>query len=118
MLLALEHRTNSYVQFITVILLFLFVVLITFVTLKVISRIQKGQSYGSNIEVIESRAVANGKFLQIVRAGDKYILIAVGKDEISMLTELDADSLMLASDTEKKDTGFASVFDRIKNMNK
>ncbi len=116
MLLAVTTRTSSFAQFLIVLLLFFVVILLTYGTLRIIGRIQKGQSAGSNIEVIETRAVANGKYLEIVRAGKRYFLIAVGKDEIHTVSELSEEEIEMRSPGETDSLSFASVFDRIKNI--
>lgn len=79
---------DGYLQFMTVLLLFLFVLAVTYVATRWIAGYQKGKSAGSNIELIETARIAPNKYLQLVRAGSKYLLIAVGKDEIHMLAEL------------------------------
>ena len=50
-------------------------------------RVYKKQTYNKNIEVVESYRIAPSKFIAIVRTGSKYLVIGVGKDEISKLSE-------------------------------
>ena len=53
MLLAITSRTDSYLQFLTVLLLFVFVLVITYFTTRWIARYQKVKSNADNLEVIE-----------------------------------------------------------------
>jgi flagellar protein FliO/FliZ len=46
-----------------------------------------------NMELKETLRISNNKYLQIVRAGDKYLVMAVCKDTVTMLTELTEDEL-------------------------
>ncbi|MCR5503366.1 MAG: flagellar biosynthetic protein FliO [Lachnospiraceae bacterium] len=117
MLLATTRGTDSVLQFITVLLLFFFVLLITWVTVRIIARWQKGQTAGGNIEIIETRSVGNNKFLAIVRVGSRYLLVALGKDEVNMLTELDPDDLVPGKE-ETEAPSFASILDKVKNLKK
>ena len=93
MLLTGTGRTDSYLQFLTVLILFVFVQRITWVTTRWIANYQKGRALSGNLEVVETLRITGNKFLQIVRAGKKYLVIAVGKDEIHMLTELTEDEV-------------------------
>lgn len=118
LLTAIGNRTNSVLQFVTVSLIFIFVIVITWGTTKWIAKIQKGQMTGGvNIEVIETQRINTDQYLQIVRAGNKYVLIAVGKTETHMITELSEDELIFEND-ETKNVDFASVLEKFKATNK
>ncbi len=118
MLLAITSRTDSYLQFLTVLLLFVFVLVITYFTTRWIARYQKVKSNANNLEVIETCRISSNKYLQIVRVGTKYVLIAIGKDEVHMLTELSEEELMLIADHEQQQMDFSKVFADVKNLGK
>jgi flagellar protein FliO/FliZ len=66
-----------------------------------------------NLELIETLKITNNKYVQILRAGkDKYLVIGVGKDEISRLGELTENEVKLLSEdaSEEKDT-FRNILD-------
>jgi len=119
MLLSTFDGTNSVLHFLTLLLIFVFIIAVTYFTVRWMSKIGQGQSKYSNIEVIETRRITNNKFLQIIKAGDKYLLIGVGKDEISMISELNEDSLDLESGVSS-DVGmnFSSLLDKARNLTK
>lgn len=71
------------------------------------------QSGTKNIQVIETYRIAPNKYIQIVRVGTKYVAIAVGKEEISPLTELEESDLQLSQPADLDNPSFAKVF---KNM--
>ncbi|MGN1179867.1 MAG: flagellar biosynthetic protein FliO [Suilimivivens sp.] len=108
---------DSYLQFITVLILFVFVLGITYMTTRWIANYQKGRAAGSNLEVIETMRVTGNKYLQIVRAGEKYLVIAVGKDEIHMLTELSGDELLLSKEPDARELDFKSILEKLKKQN-
>lgn len=85
---------NSFAQFLTVLIVFLVVLALTAVTTRFIANYQKTVGAGSNIEVIESTQVQAGKYIQIVRIGEKYMAIAVCKDTITTICEVDASQLV------------------------
>lgn len=79
---------DSYVQLITVLVVFVVVLAITAVVTKYIARYQKAQGAGSNIEVLETVQIAAGKYIQLIRLGRTYAAIAVCKDTVTMLCQV------------------------------
>ena len=112
----LTGRVDSAAQFITVLFLFVIVLIITAVTTRWIAGYQKQQNLNSNIEVIDTQRVANGKYIQIVRVGEKYIAIAVCKDTVAMLTEVQKEQLILNRNQDGTEAGFGDMFDKIKKI--
>jgi len=111
---------KSVVQFATVLLLFVFVLFITWATTRWIAKIQKVQSVskGRNLELIEGINLGNGKYAQILRTGSKYIVVGIGKDEVSLLAELNADELNLEESPGNEALTFSAVFERAKSLGK
>lgn len=114
MLLSVTTRIDSYLQFMTVLILFVFVLVITYFVTKWIARYQQGRAGDGNLEVIETCKLTSNKYVQIVRAGEKYLVIAVGKDEVHMLSEVSEDQLCLHKMEQRQNADFASVFDKMK----
>ena len=116
-ILTASGSLESFVQFITILLLFLFVLIITYVVTRWVSGIQKIQMTGKNMELVETMRISNSKYLQIVRTGEKYLVIAVCKDTVTMLSELSADEISLSSETEENSLSFREILDKIKHPN-
>lgn len=116
MVLTAAGSLDSFVQFITILFLFLFVLVITYVVTRWVSGIQKGQMTGKNMEIIETMRISNSKYFQIVRAGDKYLVVAVCKDTVTMLTELSADEISLSGDVVGKNLSFREILDKMKHQ--
>lgn len=116
-ILTASGSLESFVQFITILLLFLFVLIITYVVTRWVSGIQKIQMTGKNMELVETMRISNSKYLQIVRTGEKYLVIAVCKDTVTMLSELSADEIFLSSETEENSLSFREILDKIKHPN-
>lgn len=83
------------------------------------AKIQKSQFRNSNIEVIETFRLSNTKYIQIVKLGGKYVAIAVGKDTVNFLTELEEEELDLTK-PENKTTNleFQEILKKVKDMNR
>lgn len=116
-ILTASGSLESFVQFITILLLFLFVLVITYVVTRWVCGIQKIQMTGKNMELVETMRISNSKYLQIVRTGEKYLVIAVCKDTVTMLSELSADEISLSSETEENSLSFREILDKIKHPN-
>ncbi len=92
-LAVVTDRAESITQFLTVILVFVLVLALTYFTTRFVGNYQKARSVNRNFEVIETYRVTNGKYLQIVKIGEKYVVIGIGKDNITSICELSADDI-------------------------
>lgn len=118
-LLTESGQVDSFVQFVTVLLLFLVVLVITYGVTRWISGIQKTQMVGRNMEIVDTMRISSSKYLQIVRAGEKYLVIAVCKDTVTMLAEIPKESLELQDNSQMNGyyPGFREILEKIKNQN-
>lgn len=110
----LTGRVDSAAQFITVLILFIIVLAITALTTRWIAGYQKQQNINGNIEVIDTQRIANGKYIQIVRMGEKYIAIAVCKDTVTMLTEVQKEQIISKETGSVAVAGFSELFEKVK----
>ena len=91
---------ESFVQLIGVLLIFVFVLVITYLATRWIASYQKGHSFNKNLRVIETLKITTNKYIQIIEAGDEYLVIAIGKDEVQLLTKLKREQLKEISSDE------------------
>lgn len=117
MILALNNNsTNSFVQFLTVFVIFILVIFLCAWTTKFVAGYQKNKMLSGNIQVLETFKIANNKYIQIVKIGDKTFAVGIGKDSVTMLTELNEESLDFSlSDGEQKGD-FKSILENAKNF--
>lgn len=103
-------------RFITLLIVFILVLALTYFTTRWIANYQKTATITGNIEVVEIKRITNTKAIEIVRIGEEYFAIAVGKDEINLISKLEKDSLNLSKPEQisPKDS-FKLVFNKIKN---
>jgi flagellar protein FliO/FliZ len=112
-MILLASAGESIFELIVVLVIFVGILLLTYYTTKWIAGYQKGRMVNQNLELIETLKITNNKYVQILRAGkDKYLVIGVGKDEISRLGELTENEVKLLSEdaSEEKDT-FRNILD-------
>ena len=112
-MLLVSERADSYMQFITVLLLFVFVLAITAFVTKWIGGYQKGKSAGANMELVEAIRLSNNKYVQIIRVGRKYLALAVCKDTVTMLSEIPEEDLSFSEGAFGSASTFRDVLAKI-----
>ena len=117
MILTVSNSMNSYLQFMTVLILFVFVLGITYFVTKWIGGYQKSRSFNANVEIIETFHLANNKYIQIIRVGKKYLAVAIGKDSVTMLTEIPEEQLMLSEGVDDIQPSFKELLDKLQKKN-
>ncbi len=116
MLLTIPDSVSSFAQFITVFILFIFVVGITYFTTRYIAGYQKTRIKTGNMELMESLRISNNKYLQIVRAGKKYLVMAVCRDTVTLLAELEEEELVFMDQGEAAVLDFKGILDKAKQF--
>lgn len=116
----ISSKWESFFQLIGILLIFLFVLVITYFTTRWIAQYQQGMVKNKNIQVVETFRVSNNKFIQIVQVGKKYLVISVCKDVINILTELREEELVWKPSQEqsqgiKANESFQEVLGRLKD---
>ena len=94
-MILLSSSLNSFIQLLGVLLIFLFVLVITYFTTKWIGGYQKVQMSGRSFQVVDTIRIANNKLVQVIKMGDVYLVIAVAKDNVTMLAKLTEEEMGL-----------------------
>ena len=85
----MPNTVESLIELLGLILVFVLVVVVCHFTTKFVAGRQLSYKKAGNFEIIETFPLAQNKYLQLVRAGNKYVVIAVSKDSIISVTELE-----------------------------
>lgn len=110
---------SSFAQLITLVVIFVFVLLLTYVSTRWMAKLQKNQHKCSNIQVMETFRISNTKYIQILKIGAKYIVIAVCKENVTFLTELKEEELDIEHLTRSmSELTFQEVFQKVKGVQK
>ncbi|MBQ0028062.1 MAG: flagellar biosynthetic protein FliO [Lachnospiraceae bacterium] len=109
MLISIADKADSVVQFITVLLIFAVVLIVTFLVTKWLGNYQKQQGNGANIEIIDSARISPNTFVEIIHIGSKYVAVAVSKENVSLLCELSEDEIVVKQDNTVKIADFKSI---------
>lgn len=108
-------RLDNVTRFMSVLLIFLFVLAITYFATRYIAEVQKGKTQEKNIKIVETRQIAPGKYIQILQIGKRFVTVAVCKDNITMLTELSEEELDLSVDDASQLPGFKDILEKAKD---
>lgn len=115
-LLTSTSTLESFGQLIKVLLIFVFVLAMTYYVTRWIGGYQKTHSCGKNLKLVETMNLGSNKMISIVRAGSKYLVVAVGKEEMSLLAELSADEVQdLTDNATVTQESFQEVFNKLKD---
>lgn len=114
MLLTTGNGVDSIVQFITVLIIFVVVLLVTLFVTKWIAGFQKQQQVGNNVKVVETTRISPSQYVQILKIGSKYVAIAVSKENTTKLLELTEEELVISEENMANAADFGAVFSKIK----
>lgn len=106
-------------QLVGILLIFVFVLVVTGLTTKWIAGYQQGKTYNRGMRVVETLRLTQNKFIQIVQVGDVYLVVGLGKEEVTMLTTLTKEQFEaydIQNAVQQTTTGesFKEVLDRLK----
>ena len=106
---------ESVLKLLALIVVFILIIAACYLTTRFVGSQQLGQLKNSNFKVVDTFKPAPNKFLQIIKVGERYFLIAVSKDNISYIAELAEDEIKLKG-TEQQGN-FKDIFAKITSGN-
>lgn len=119
-MILLSSTGESIFQLLVVLFCFVLVLVLTYYTTRWTAGYQKAHAIRRNLAVIETLKLTTNKFIQLIQVGkDTYYVIAVGKDEISVLGELTGEQLKEIPLLDEQEIptvkgDFASVLNKVK----
>ena len=114
-LAGLNSRWEAFAQLLTLLVVFIFVLAFTYFATRWAGNMQKNKMAGSNIQILETMRVTNSKYIQIVKIGSKCFAVAVCKDTMTFLCEVNEDELTYSSESRMINTeGFKTILEKFK----
>ncbi|MCR5674959.1 MAG: flagellar biosynthetic protein FliO [Lachnospiraceae bacterium] len=96
MVLSQATRLGSVSQLLTILSIFVLVLLLAWGSAKILAHYNRaGASSHGNMELVEAFRISTTQVVEILRIGDRYIAIAVSKDQVEKLGEWGQDELHL-----------------------
>ncbi len=108
-------RFEAFVQLITLVLIFALVLGLTYFVTRFVGNYQKNKLTGTNISVIETIRISSSKYIQLIQIGSRYFAIAVCKDTVTLIGEIEQDDLVLTDNTTQvQSESFKTILDKFK----
>lgn len=105
---------NNVLELLGLVLLLIIILVAAYYTSRFVGRYKLGQLKDSNIRIIEAYKISTNKMLQIIKICDKYVVLAVSKDNITFITELDESQVLTHDINEGEKQSFRQIFDKIR----
>lgn len=112
------QSSSSVGELIMLIIIFLLVIAACYYVTRFIGNKQTKQLRDSNFTVIDTCRVTANKFLQLIQVGEKYLVIAVTKDTITVVTEMSKEEIHVPEKTQGTETSFKNVLTDLVNKKK
>ena len=117
-LAGLNSRWEAFAQLLTLLVVFIFVLALTYFATRWAGNMQKTKMAGRNIQILETMRVSNTKYIQIIKIGSKCFAVAVCKDTITYLSEINEQELTYSSESKTINTdGFKAILEKFKKLN-
>ena len=105
---------SSLAEVLGLIVVLILILVATYYTTRFIAKQTSGQLTARNIKVIETYKISPTKYIQIVYVAGRYLAIAVSKDQVTMLTEVSEDDIVIPEHGDNVKVSFSEMMGRIK----
>ena len=106
------NRVDEISRLITLVIIFVFVLAITYFTTKFIANYQKGKTKDSNIQLLDAVRLSQNKYIQLVKIGKEYVALAICKDTVTVITKVPEEDLHFSQGDSA--VGFYSILEQAK----
>ena len=104
-------------QLIGLIILCVLVVAASYFVTRFVGKKQIGMGKNTNFKVLDMYRISQTKCMQLIQVGERYFVIAVCKDSINFIAELQKEEISHWP-PESKNTGFSEIFSTLKERHK
>ncbi|HWT27242.1 MAG TPA: flagellar biosynthetic protein FliO [Mobilitalea sp.] len=107
--------SDNFMELIGLVFLLIIILAAAYYTTRFVGGVKMGQLKNSNFQVIDTYRIGPNKMMQIVKVGNKYILVAIGKDSVNFITELEESEVHIREFHTVDKQSFKQIFDKIRN---
>ena len=100
---------DDILQLVTILIILVLVMAAAYFVTRFLGRYAQGAHGGNNIEVIETYRLSPSMYTQILRLGKTYVAVAVCKDTVTKLAELQEDEIERISSSPAEGSSFKDV---------
>lgn len=110
---------DGVLRFITLLVIFAIVLGVTYFVTRWVGNFQKEKYSKENIQIIEAKQIGSNKFIYIAKIGNDYFALSSGKDNFSVIGQLDKEGIILPCDSDESvSQPFLAVLEKVKNIKK
>lgn len=107
---------ENLLQLIGLVFVLVIILAAAYFTTRFVGNYKNSQMKNSNFNVIDSYRISPNKVMQIVKVGNKYIVIAVCKDNVNYITELEETEVLIKEPDRAEKQSFKQVFEKIRQI--
>ncbi|MFV0342273.1 MAG: flagellar biosynthetic protein FliO [Anaerocolumna sp.] len=100
---------NSVLQVVGLLLVFIIILVVTYYTTKFVAGVKMGVTKNSNFKVLETYRLSQTKYLQLIQIGTRYFVIAVSKDHVEFLAELNEGDIFMEDRNLQPSSNFKDI---------
>jgi flagellar protein FliO/FliZ len=100
---------ESSLKLIGLIIVFILIIVACYYVTRFVGSRQLGKIKTSNFKPIDTYRLSQNQYLQIIKIGNRFILIAVNKDSVSKLMDLSEDEIILFDKTGTDTKSFHDI---------
>ena len=106
---------ENLLQLIGLVFVLVIILAAAYFTTRFVGNYKNSQLKNSNFKVIDSYRISPNKVMQIVKIGNKFIVIAVCKDNVNYITELEENEVLMKEPDRIENQSFKQVFDKLRH---
>ena len=89
----LSSSFENFLQLIGALLIFAFVLLVTYLVTKWMGGFQNTRTKNKNLKIIETISVGPNKMISLIQSGEVFLVVSIGKEEVNLLAQLTREQL-------------------------
>lgn len=92
-MILLSSSLNSFIQLLGALVIFMFILVITYFTTRWVGGYQKNRMSGRSLQILDTIRLNGNKYISVIQAGKVYLIVAVTKDNVTTLAQLSEEEL-------------------------
>ncbi|MBO4415546.1 MAG: flagellar biosynthetic protein FliO [Lachnospiraceae bacterium] len=93
--------TQSILKLIGLLILCALIIAASYYVTRLIGKREAGMSGSSNFQVIDAYRLTPNKYLQIIKIGNRFFCIAISKDDVRVICELNEEDITIRKKSDK-----------------
>lgn len=115
---SMSSTFNSWLELVGVVVVFILVIVFAYFATQWVAKSAVVQNKNKNIKIVETHRINQNKYVQILKIGNKFIAIGVGKDEVNFLSEITEESIQWEEQEWKPMPDFKDVLEKMNEKRK